>query len=249
MVDGKSAAGGRAFVTRFAPEYLRPLADFYRDIWDPTTTPELVAKGREEDAAHNVVAAGEEFPTYLFVQRDRILGHLTTIPVRLRVGGTARPAYWFIGFMVRPEHRNGPIGFLLLKGAVGELGLTLSLTVQQATVRLLTAVGFREIGVLPNYVCPLQPGRVLAKLDLDALGLIGIPGPLRAMVRLARFHVASVGAGLAARMALDAWATFNGRPDSRFVGRSSVEMPDASLDALWSDCRDLLGCVGERDSA
>ena len=249
MVSGEPAPGGRAFVTRFVPGYLGPLVDFYRDSWDPTATPERVAKGRADDASHNLVAAGEDFPTYLFVQQDRILGHLTTIPVRLRAGDTDRPAYWLIGFMVRPEYRNGPLGFLLLKRAVAELELTLSLTVQQATVRLLTAVGFREIGVLPNYVRLIQPHRVLAKLDLDALGLTGLPGPVRAMVRLTRLRAASVVVGLAARAALCAWTTLNGRPGGGLVGRSSIEMPDASLDSLWYSCRDVLGCAGVRDAA
>ena len=63
---------------------------------------------------------------------------------------STEPAYWLIGFMVHPEHRNGPIGFLLLKQAVRDLEITLSLTVQQTTIRLLTAVGFRELGTCPT---------------------------------------------------------------------------------------------------
>lgn len=249
MVTSDLGSQDRAFVTRFNPAYLEELADFYRDNWGSTVTPEQLARGRAEDARHNLVAAGEEFPTYLFVQRNRMLGHLTTIPVRLRAGGVERPAYWFIGFMVRPEHRNGPIGFGLLKRAVAELELTLSLTVQQTTVRLLTAVGFRHIGVLPNYARLIRPDRVLAQIDLDALGITGLPGPLRRMVRLMRFRAASVVAGLAARTALAAWTTINGSPGRGFVGCNSIALPDTRLDALWYDCRDVVGCVGVRDAA
>jgi len=82
-----AATDRSAFVTRFEPRYLDALADFYRDVWDPKATPDSVARGRARDAAQNVVKPGDEFPTYLFVQHGRILGHLTTIPVRLRAGG------------------------------------------------------------------------------------------------------------------------------------------------------------------
>src|SRR5207245_1584567 len=137
--------------------------------------------------------------------------------------------------------------YLRLQEAVRELELTLSLTVQQTTIRLLTAVGFREIGILRNYVRPLRPERMLVRLDPSALGLTGISAPLRAAVRLARLPVASALAGLAARFGLGIWATLNGRPGRALHGRGRVL--DASLDALWCDCRDTLGCGGGRDSA
>jgi hypothetical protein len=238
-----------ALVTRFEPHYLGALTDFYRDIWDPGATPEGVARARAGDAAQNVVQPGEEFPTYLFMQQGRVLGHLSTIPVRLQVGGSDRPAYWLIGFMVRPEHRNGPIGFLLLKQAVRDLELTLSLTVQQTTIRLLTAVGFRELGTLPNYLRPLRPGRMLSKLDPEALGLTGLSTTVRTAVRAARLPVASSLAGLAAGAGLGVWAALNGRPGRGAREHDGMNVLGASADALWDDCRERLGCVAGRDSA
>jgi hypothetical protein len=244
-----AATDRSAFVTRFEPRYLGGLADFYRDMWDPGATPEGVARARALDAAQNLIEPGEEVPTYLFVQRERILGHLSTIPVRLRIGGVDRPAYWLIGFMVRPEQRNGPIGFLLLRKAVRDLEVTLSLTVQQTTIRLMTAVGFREIGTLPNYVRPLRPGRVLSKIDPEALGLTGLPAPLRVAVRAARLPVVSSLAGLGARAGLGMWSALKGSPGRGLRQHGDMDVLGASADSLWRDCRDALGHVAGRDSA
>jgi GNAT superfamily N-acetyltransferase len=238
-----------ALVTRFEPQYLDALTDFYRHIWDPGATPESVARARARDAAQNVVKPGEEFPTYLFVQQRRVLGHLTTIPVRLRAGGIDRAAYWLIGFMVHPQHRNGPIGFLLLKQAVHDLEITLSLTVQQTTIRLLTAVGFREIGTLPNYLRPLRPGRILSKLDPEVLGLSGLPVAVRMAARAARLPMVAGAAGLAAGAGLGVWTALNGRPGRGTREHDGAQALGVSADALWNDCRDRLGCVAGRDSA
>jgi len=238
-----------AFVARFEPRYLDALTDFYRNIWDPDATSESVARARTRDAAQNVVNPGEEFPTYLFLQQGRVLGHLTTIPVRLRAGGLDRAAYWLIGFMVHPQHRNGPIGFLLLKQAVRDLEITLSLTVQQATIRLLTAMGFRELGTLPNYLRPLRPGRIMSKLDPEALGLTGLSMAVRMAARAGRLPMASSVAGLAASAGLGVWVALNGRPARGGREHDGANVLGVSADALWKDCRDRLGCVAGRDSA
>ena len=238
-----------AFVTRFEPQYLNALVNFYRDIWDPGATPESVSRARARDASQNVVSPGEEFPTYLFMQRGEVLGHLTTIPVRLRAAGIDRAAYWLIGFMVHPQHRNGPIGFLLLKQAVHDLEIMLSLTVQQTTIRLLTAVGFREIGTLPNYLRPLRPGRILSKLDPEVLGLGGLPAAVRIAARAARVPMVAGGAGLAVGAGLRVWAAVLGRPGRGTREHDSPQALEVSADTLWNDCRDRLGCVAGRGAA
>jgi hypothetical protein len=208
-----------------------------------------VARARTHDAAQNCVNPGEEFPTYLFVQRGEVLGHLTTIPVRLRAGGIDRAAYWLIGFMVHPQHRNGPIGFLLLKQAVRDLEITLSLTVQQTTMRLLTAVGFRELGTLPNYLRPLRPGRILSRLDPENLGLDELPLAVRMAASAARLPMVASAAGVAAAAGLAVWATVYGRPGRGTREQDGAQALGVNADALWNDCRDRLGCVPVRDAA
>ena len=74
------------------------------------------------------------------------------------------------GFMVLPEHRNGPIGYLVLKEAVRRLGIAAVLTVADPSRRLFEAMGFRNLGMLSNQILPLRPARIAASIDAEALG-------------------------------------------------------------------------------
>ena len=242
------ASGGSGVkVVRYDPSYLKALTEFYRDIWDADATEARVAAARKEAADRNPVAPGEEVPTYLFMKDDRVLGHLSTIPVHVRAGATVRPAYWFIGFMVRPESRNGPIGYLLLKQASHELELTLSLTVAQPSIRLFRSVGFTEIGVVPNYVRMLRPGRVLRQIDLDAIGLAGLPPLLRRAVGLAQAPGLAELVGGAARVGIGLWSAIR---TPTFTGPRVVEGagPAPALDQLWADTEPAVWFAAARDA-
>src|SRR5213593_994324 len=127
-------------IVRADDRHAPALAEFYRAVWDPSATPEAVRRARATAAAQNPVTPGEEVPTFLFLQRGRVLGHVTTIPVRLHAAGTSRPGHWVKGLMVVPEHRNGPVGMLLLKEAVRQLDLAMAMVVQPAPRRLFQAL-------------------------------------------------------------------------------------------------------------
>src|SRR5262249_25057928 len=114
---------------------------------------------------------------------------------------------------------------------------------------LLTAVGFRELGVLPNYLRPLRPGRILSKLDPESLGLTGLSAAVRMAARAARLPMAAGAAGLAVGAGLGVWATLNGRPGRGMRNHDAAEALGGRADALWIECRDQLGCVAARDSA
>jgi hypothetical protein len=240
-----AGGGGSVEVGRFEPRHLPALTDFYRDIWDPAATVESVARARAEEAKHNPVAPGSEVPTFLFCQAGVVLGHLSTIPVQLWTGAAQRPAYWFIGFMVRPEHRNGPIGALLLREAVKQLELTLSLTVAQPSVRLFRATGFQELGLVPNYIRVLRAGNVLRRLDLEAVGLTTLPKAMRAAVTLAQRPPLAALAGTAAQIALGALAGVRSLAARGAVTPVSPER--AGLDRLWEESRGSMGLLAARD--
>jgi len=55
--------------------------------------------------------------------------------------------------MVLPEYRNGPIGYRVLKELVGQLRRSVVLTVAPASVRLFEALGYANLGVVPNLYC------------------------------------------------------------------------------------------------
>ncbi len=233
-------------VVRYGPEHLPALTEFYRDIWDAEATEARVAGSRALAAARNPVSPGEEVPTYLLMQGSRALGHLSTIPVQVQALGATRPGYWFIGFMVRPEHRNGPIGYLMLKEASKELELTLSLTVAAPSIRLFKAVGFSELGVVPNYLRLLRPDRVLRRIDLAAVGLGGLPNLLQQSVKLFQRPGFAELAGYGARAGLAAWSGLNG-PWRTGVGRAEGAAPADALDAMWQSIGPNLPNLAVRD--
>jgi hypothetical protein len=71
---------------------------------------------------------------------------------------------------VLPEYRNGPIGYFVLKELVGRLPRSVVLTVAPASVRLFEALGYANLGIVPNYVSILRPGRLASKVPIAALG-------------------------------------------------------------------------------
>lgn len=237
------SGGGSVQVARYEPHHLAALADFYRDTWDPDATPARVASARADGARRNPVSPGSEVPTYLLLQDGRVLGHLSTIPVLVDALGERRPAYWFIGFMVRPEHRNGPIGYLLLKEASRALELTLSLTVATASVRLFKAVGFSEMGIAANFIRLLRPGRVLRRIDLDAVGLGRLPGPVRRVVGLAQLPGLAEAAGAVSLAGVEAWSALR----SPWGGVAVEGVPPEGLDDLWTRVAPSLGNAAVRD--
>jgi hypothetical protein len=119
------------------------------------------------------------------LREDRAIGHVTTIPVMLWHNGRERPAYWIKGLWVLPEFQRSAVGFLVLKAAVQQLRPTLALAHDAAALRLFGAMGFTELGTLPNDLRVLRASRVLRSLDLDALGLTSIPSAVRPLARLA----------------------------------------------------------------
>ena len=54
--------------------------------------------------------------------------------------------------MVVPEHRNGPVAPLLVKKLNEAVDIGLTLHVEEAALRVFKGVGWRHLGVLPQYV-------------------------------------------------------------------------------------------------
>jgi hypothetical protein len=237
-------AGAR--VVRAGPGDAGALAGFYRQTWDPDATAERVRAARRKAAAANTVAPGEEVPTFLFTLDGRVLGHLTTVPLRLWDGRAAHPAYWLKGLMVLPEARNGPVGFLLLREAVRQLPLTLAMAVAPEARRLFGALGFADLGALPDHVRVLEPARVLR-----ALGREGAEPPAAA-ARVPRALLRSPAAcallGAAARAGLGAWSAL---ADSPRLHRGWVlpELPAGEARRLWVRARAGVRAAAARDAA
>src|SRR6266550_6138652 len=139
------------------------IATFYREAWGEPATREAVLAARRN--------AG---PIALVLDGSRVIGHLGSIPYRLWDGIAEHPAHWTKGLMVLPEYRNGPIGFLVVKTLTAELSLATALVVAPAARRLFCALGYTDLGAVPNYVRPLRTARLARRVDVAGLNA-GLP--------------------------------------------------------------------------
>ncbi|HET7228571.1 MAG TPA: hypothetical protein VFJ16_01080 [Longimicrobium sp.] len=240
-----AAAGAR--VVRAGAGDEAALAEFYRQTWDAGATEGSVRAARRRAAVANTVEPGHEVPTFLFVAGGRVLGHVTTLPLRLWDGRQALPAYWLKGLMVLPEARNGPVGFLLLREAVRQLPRAMAMVVAPEARRLFAALGFADLGALDDRVRVLEPGRVLAALGTDGTEL---PAAARRLLPRAvvRSRAACAVLGAAARAALGGWCALADSPPLH-RGWILPELPPGEAHRLWVRARRELAAAPCRDAA
>lgn len=227
-------------------EHLPLLADFVRQVWSPELRLEDLRASRADAAERNPAEPGQAPPTYLFLLEGRAVGHLTTIPMRLQCDNWSGPAHWLKGFWVLPEHRNGPIGAMLLREAARELDCLLATVVDEAPRRVFDAFKIRDLGTLTEHIRLLRPERVLQHLDPAALG-IGSHAAMRAALGVARLPGLSHlgGALLRAAFAVRSVSAHGARDLHADLDPQS----DAGLDALWAQVAPDLRCTPVRDSA
>jgi hypothetical protein len=222
------------------------LAEFFGRAWNSSVDAAGVLLDRAAAARANVADAGIVPPAFGVFHQDRLVGYVGSIPARVWTAGTEEPAYWIKGLMVLPEHRNGPVGFAVAKAAAQRLPLSMSMTVTPAACRLFVALGYRDHGPVPNYLRLLNPGRVVEGLDLDRLGLTGVPGWARSLVRVGQHPGAARLMGAAAAIGLGAIAWVGSLPGLALDAEPGTP-PEEELDGLWSRSREGLGACVIRD--
>ncbi len=235
-------------VVRVEEEHVPLLAEFYRRVWDPDATPEGVLRARRQAAERNQAEPGIAPPTVLLLLHGEAVGHVTTIPCRLWDGTSERPGYWIKGLMVLPEHRRGPVGYLVLKEAVRRLSdfPTMGMVVAPEARALFEALGYRDLGPLRNSLRLLHPGRVVRRVDLRALGVADrLPkAGLRAARALQASPLAAVG-GAFLRLGIGLWSGVAGRA-SLSVGAAS-SLPNADwLERAWGELRGAVAAAPAR---
>lgn len=181
-----------------------------------------------------------------------LIGHLGSIPTQFWDGerGTGTGAHWLKGLMVLEQYRNGPIGYQLVKEMMKQVAVTAVMTVAPAARRLFQAVGFKDLGSVPNYVSVIRPTRVLRSIDVERLGLTSLPRALRTMLGLARLPpVAWIGGGLAAA----GLGLIDGANHLTCLGlstRTSAKPPAAAeTDTVWERLRTQLSLAPSRCGA
>jgi hypothetical protein len=150
------------------------------------------------------------------------------------------------GLWVLPEHQRSSAGFLVLRAAIA--GITepsLALVREPAAIRLFQALKFTDLGRLPNRLRVLNPGSVLGRLDVDALGLDGLPPWLRTAARAARLTAPVLGP--LADVAGVLWAGIATGPLGGVTVDAQTELDRNEVDRLWRDAREEIAGAPARD--
>lgn len=221
------------------------LATFFRESeWDLSATADNVRGGRLESAATNLSELGVPLPAWLAVQGNRVIGYCGSLPLRLWNGTDELNMYWAKGLMVLPEFRNGPIGFHVLKELSRSVQRMAAVTVQPASKRLFSAIGYRDLGALPNLIKPLSFAGILRNADSARLREARVPAFAAAGVAFAqRVHVAR-----ALGWALDLPMRFVMPGVGRaFELNSAAHLGIEEIDELWRRVRPELSAGSVRD--
>jgi hypothetical protein len=230
----ESSSSGKVEIVLGTEEHATLTQAFFREVWPSDTE----APTRREPSTGGVVSerAPVRSPSSLAILDDRVIGYLGTIPLRFWNGHVEQSGYWFKGFMVLPEFRNGPIGYALVKELSRHVPIAFVITVQPASWRLFKAIGLTHLGALENRLRLLRPARVFRKIDFDRLGMTGTSRRISTAVKLAqRIGVAGVG-GMFVGAALGAWSMLRGSKGRGIRTAVVGRIDPAEYDDLWSRC-------------
>jgi GNAT superfamily N-acetyltransferase len=233
-------------VVRVGDEHAEALAAFFLEAWGNGADAAAVREARAAAARANPVEPGADIPAMAYIRDGVVLGYLASIPVSFWNGSTELPAHWLKGFMVLPEHRGGPVGFAVLKEMLKHVTVSGIMTVAEPARRLFTAVGYKDCGVLPNYVTILRPERVAQKIDVANLGL-GLPGWIDQAIRLTQRTGLAWGGGLVARGGLGVWRAIRSRGKPYSVETTGSLATREHVDGLWKGARTTLRAAAVRD--
>jgi GNAT superfamily N-acetyltransferase len=234
--DEPSARPPRLVIADATEADAEPLAAFFRAVWHADDSADSVRAWMRRSAVGNVAEPGRFPPTIVARADSRVIGYCSSLPLRIWDGHTERPAYWAKGLMVVPEHRNGPIGFHVLRALAQRLPLSAAVTVHPASKRLFGAAGYQDLGPVPNFVCPIAPGRILGEVDLTQLPLDGWPGWIRRAAELVQRSGAARAIGAPATLVMR--AAFLRRPSPPGLLVTETDPPhEGALDRLWQRVR------------
>lgn len=95
---------------------------------------------------------GREPSVWLYLKQGRVVAHQGAIPVRLQVAGQELETGWFVETMAAESVRGSPIGPMLIKKALEDMPLSLSLGQTEQMRQLQFALGWKYVGSLTKYV-------------------------------------------------------------------------------------------------
>ena len=158
-------------------------------------------------------------------RRGAIVGHMGSIPVRVKLGDEERETGWLVDTMVLATHRNQAVGSRLMVDAHDDQPFSLSLGQTAEMREIQFRLGWKQ-------VAPLQIAQLLVRPTAVLKGKL--PGP----------------AACAASLGLRASATLRDLLSERRTCEVRViERFDARHDRLWADASRDLTCAVVRDAS
>jgi len=234
-------------VVRISDEESDAIAHFMQRAWNANITGASVRRARAEASRRNPIAPGTDIPAVVYLHEGNAIGHLGTIPVKFWNGRFETAGHWLKGLMVLPEHRNGPVGFNVLKELLRHVDVCGAMVVASQVIRLFKALGFVDCGAVRDYVALLRPGRVASRVDIESLDL-GVPAAIHGFARLMQSTGVAHVFGGALGLATHAQNALSNSP-RRFNADLSGSLPPASeLETLWERSASMLGAAAVRDS-
>jgi len=229
------------------------LGKFVNQVWPADTS----TKPRLDSSDHRLSKKPKDNskkpPTFLFVKDNEVIGHITTLPVRLFCNSRLSPGYWVVGFMVLPEYRNGPIGPFLIQKVNQMLDVAMTLHTEEAVSRIFKGLGWKHLGLIPQYVHILNSHRLFRNLQIGRMAFlrkysVACSSLLELIVSypLTRFLLASLSALVFRALSL---GTALLRPTGRTGEVMEEEEFDATYDALWERVKDKFDALIVRDRA
>jgi NAD(P)-dependent dehydrogenase (short-subunit alcohol dehydrogenase family) len=168
---------------------------------------------------------GLEPRVWLARDEQRIVGHMGTIPVRLKLGPEERETGWLVETMVLQSHRDRAVGSRLMVQAHDDFPFALSLGQTAEMREIQLRLGWKQ-------VAPLQTARLLLRPENVLKGKL--PTPVAWAAGL------GVRASAAVRDALRDRTRIEVREITRF---------NSDHDALWDRAARDVGCAVVRDAS
>ena len=235
-------------VVRVGDEHTEALAEFYRKVWDPNATAAHVANARADAARVNPACPGEPPPTWLVLQDGHAIAHVTTIPIRLWLHGRDVAAHWIKGLWVLPEFQRSSAGFLLLRAAAGLTSPALALVHETAAIRLFQAVGYTDLGALPNRMRVLRARSLLAHIDVEAAGAAaGLSPRLRTVARFMKPAAPLLAPFVSLGNAV--WSTMRTGLLAGLTTQEAEVLDESEVSSLWRAARGEIQAGPSRDIA
>lgn len=240
-------------ISLYASQHAAAFKEFADHFWPRKDSSRDDSYGPTQVSMNESDGVENKPPTFLFLKDEEVIGHITSLPVRLSTPSATTQAHWVVGFMVLPEHRNGLVGPCLIKKVNQTLDLAMSLHVEEPVLRILKGLEWYHVGVIPQYVHVLNGYRLVRNIRAQQMSFLNHHGGFwgRGLQFLASKRFAQITVGLLVQLAVRSWllATTSARRSRRTFYVAEEHEFDSSYDTFWDRVRLKFEALVVRDRA